>query len=111
MVPGARFVLDRLTRRELLRITGMAGVAGAVDTLHRAATHQGDALAQGAETVKFKAWANVDEYLRKQFDVFEKQYPGIKVDYESYPNPKFNETMLANFLGTWSPTCSLTGTT
>ena len=83
-------------RRAVLKGLGTTGTVLAVGA---AGLGPQRAAASSPTILKFKTWVNVPEYMRKQLDVFEQQYPGLKVEVEAYPNPKFNETMLANFLG------------
>ena len=90
----------RLTRRTALQRFGGAALLGAAGPLLAACgsgPEGGDGGADYSGELNFMAWSYRPDLYKQQLAVFEKQQPGLQVNYEAYPVASFAQNMATNF--------------
>jgi multiple sugar transport system substrate-binding protein len=108
----------RFTRREFMQLAGMAAAAAAAArcapateaptaTATPAATEAPAATATPAPTeaptvrkpvtLRLNGWTHKPEAVREDLDVFEKENPDIKVEFEDFPFGEYNDKMVTLF--------------
>ena len=85
--------MRRYNRRDFMKTSLAAGAGLAATGMMGGLTPQ----AQAAVTLDFKGWNYMPDLVRENINLFEKQYPDIKVKYEAFGG-NYNDKMAALFV-------------